>query len=92
MLRKSNGKGVEGEMALHCSEKLVGLLYIVSLNSVLGNVGSLYFSDFARSDHWVAALSQCFYLAGQNLEKKNGLSGVAKPSPKQLLKNCFSHL
>lgn len=50
---------MEREMAFHCSEIFVGL-YIFSLNSALDNMGSLYFSDFARSDHWVAALSQRF--------------------------------
>lgn len=61
-------------MAFHClilcSKKLVCLHCIVSQNAVLCNTGSPYLSDFTGSDHWVAALSQCFYLTGQKLGKK----------------------
>lgn len=70
------------EMAFHClilrSKKLVCLHCIVSQDAVLCNTGSPYLSCFTGSDHWVAAVSQCFYLTGRNWKKKSGFfSGLA---------------
>lgn len=71
---KRSGGG-NGLSLLFCA---AGFCYVVPLNSALRNISSLYFSDFTRSDHWVAALSQCFYLIGQNLGKNGFFSGLAK--------------
>lgn len=68
---KENGDGNGLSLPFLCSKKLVCVHCIVSQNAALCNTGSPYLSDFTGSDHWVAALSQCFYLTAQKLEKKN---------------------
>lgn len=73
MLWKRSGKGLKGEMAFHCRIYAVRNwppLYRVSEGSTFCDIGRLRLSDITRSERWVAALSQCCYLTGQNLVKK----------------------
>lgn len=56
---------------------------------MLCDTGSPNLSDFTGSDHWVAALSQCFYPTSQKLGKKSVFSGLAKAFTEIAIQELF---